>query len=92
MATIISLPPTPAGRVRPGLLAAWLPGPAARRLLGAVADVIRRELVARELRRLDDRLLRDIRLDRKDIAGPSCVTVAWDAATGTYLLLGVAAR
>jgi uncharacterized protein YjiS (DUF1127 family) len=58
------------------------------RLLGVIADAIRRGLVARELRRLDDHLLRDIGLDREEVdlagwAGPSRATVAWDAGSGT---------
>jgi uncharacterized protein YjiS (DUF1127 family) len=59
------------------------------RLLGAIVGAIRRELTARELRRLDDRLLRDIGLARQDIergAGPSRTTVAWDVSTGSHLL------
>ena len=58
-------------------------------VLGAIAGAIRRELTVRELRRLDDRLLRDIGLDRQDIehgAGPSRTTVAWDVSTGSHLL------
>jgi uncharacterized protein YjiS (DUF1127 family) len=61
----------------------------AGRLLGTIAAVIRRELAARELRRLDDRLLRDVGLDREDVMGivwPSRGTVAWDARTGSHLL------
>jgi uncharacterized protein YjiS (DUF1127 family) len=59
------------------------------RLLGAIVGAIQRELTVRELRRLDDRLLRDIGLNRQDIeraAGPSRTTVGWDVSTGSHLL------
>ena len=78
-----------AGPARCSLPPAALPNRAAHRLLGTIVDAIRRGLAVRELRRLDDRLLRDIGLDRGDIsggAGPSRTTVAWDPATGSHLI------
>lgn len=44
-------------------------GRAVGRLLGTVADAVRRALVTSELRRLDDRLLRDVGLYRVKVAG-----------------------
>jgi uncharacterized protein YjiS (DUF1127 family) len=58
------------------------------RLLRAIAAMIRRELAAREVRRLSDRYLRDIGLDRLDVTDPSRVTMAWDAGTRTWLHAG----
>lgn len=82
MADVIHLRLGAAGPARRGLSPAAPRGRVAR-FLGAVADAIRRGLAARELRRLDDRLLRDIGLDREDVAGPSRATVGWDPGNGT---------
>jgi uncharacterized protein YjiS (DUF1127 family) len=92
MTNTISLRSGPAGLVRRGRSAAGPQGRVVSRLLTAIADMIRRELTARELRRLSDRHLRDIGLDRMDIADPSRTTVAWDAGTGTCLRLGAPDR
>jgi uncharacterized protein YjiS (DUF1127 family) len=74
--------------VRRGCSAAGPQGRVAGRLLRVIADVTRRELTARELRRLSDRHLRDIGFDRMGVADPSRTTVAWDAGTGICLRLG----
>ena len=85
MADVIHLRFVTAGPERRGLHSATPLSRAAGRLLGT----LRRGLAARELRRLDDRLLRDIGRDREDVAGgagPSRATVAWDPGTGSHLL------
>jgi uncharacterized protein YjiS (DUF1127 family) len=83
MVNVISLRSGTAEPVHRGVSAITPGGQVAGRLLRAMAAVIRRELAARELRRLSDRQLRDIGLDRVDVADPSRVTMAWDAGTGT---------
>jgi uncharacterized protein YjiS (DUF1127 family) len=85
MTDLIHLRPGAAGPARRDLAPTAPRDRSAGRLLGAVADAIRRGLAVRELRRLDDRLLRDIGLDRRDLAGgagPFRATVAWDAGNG----------
>jgi uncharacterized protein YjiS (DUF1127 family) len=85
MAIVIALHRTaaPAGRRA-------APRPALRgfvgRLRDAIAGAIRRDLVRRELLRLDDRQLRDIGLDRRDLLGPGDIhlaAMAGSARSGT---------
>jgi uncharacterized protein YjiS (DUF1127 family) len=87
MASVIALHRTtaPAGRRAP-------PRPALRgfvgRLRDAIAGAIRRDLVRRELFRLDDRQLRDIGLERRDLLGPADIylaALAQASRTGTGL-------
>ncbi len=85
MTDLVHRRPGAAGAARRDLAPAAPRGRAAGRLLGAIADAIGRGLAVRELRRLDDRLLRDIGLDRRDLArggGPFRAAAAWDAGNG----------
>jgi hypothetical protein len=88
MASIIPLLLGPAGLARPGSRAGGPWAGVAGRLVAALAAASQRERALRELRRLDDWQLRDIRLERKDIGGPPRASVAWDAGPGTRLVLG----
>jgi uncharacterized protein YjiS (DUF1127 family) len=88
MASVISLRSGTAEPVHHGVSGITPGGRFGGRLLRAIAAAIRRELAAREVRRLSDRHLRDIGLGRMDVADPSRVTVAWDAGTGTWLRPG----
>ena len=89
MTDLVHLRPGAAGPARRDLAPAAPRGRAAGRLLGSITDAIRRGSAVRELRRLDDRLLHDIGLDRGDVTGgtgPSRATVAWDPVTGSHLV------
>lgn len=88
MANVVSLRPGIAGPVHHGAPGTVPGSRAGERLLRAIAAMIRRELAAREVRRLSDRYLRDIGLDRLDVTDPSRATIAWDAGTGTWLRAG----
>ena len=88
MSSIVSLPLHRTASRQPSRPLVGRHAPAGGSLLRLIGDALRRTVTARQLRRLDDRLLRDVGLTRDDVASPVLPGVVWDGGTGTYLQLG----